>query len=442
MNRLSIYFFVFAFILISGCVREELTLEEAGQEVLRLLENEEFHIVHETWFSEKLQESLPEDELAETWKEKTINEEFIEIISLTAEKQTENLDTVEATLDYSGIQFDVRMIFNDNLQLVGFSLSDGMIKLDKPESIVEEEIIVGEGTEFELGGTLTLPVNTGEKLPAVVLVHGSGPNDRDETQFSYKPFRDLAWGLAEKGIVVLRYDKRTFSYGPESIKNPNEFTVYEEVVEDAVRATELLKRDSRIDEEKVFLAGHSLGGMLAPRIEVQGGDFAGLIILAGTPRPLWEVIYDQNLNSIEMFVPDEEEKEEYLLQIEEEYEKAKNLQHLTAEEAKEMTIFGIGGYYLHEMDEYKVTELISQIEKPFLVLQGEDDFQVFVEKDFVLWQEVLQNDKDATFINYPGLNHFFIVSEGPFKGTVQEYETPGLVETRVIHDIADWIHEQ
>src|SRR5690606_32751665 len=130
---------------------------------------------------------------------------------------------------YSKIEVDVRMIFNSSLQLVGISFSDGMVKVDMPDSIMEEGIMVGKGTDYELGGTLTIPENAEGKLPAVILVHGSGPNDRDETLFSYKPFRDIAWGLAEQGIAVFRYDKRTFAYGPESVKNPKAFTVYEEV---------------------------------------------------------------------------------------------------------------------------------------------------------------------------------------------------------------------
>src|SRR5699024_1044553 len=109
-----------------------------------------------------------------------------------------------------------------------------------------EEIIVGEGTDHELGGTLTLPKENQENLPAVILVHGSGPQDRDETIFSNKPFRDIAWGLAEQGIAVVRYDKRTLVYGEEIERDLSNLTAYEETVEDAIRASELAKNDERI----------------------------------------------------------------------------------------------------------------------------------------------------------------------------------------------------
>ena len=105
-------------------------------------------------------------------------------------------------------------------------------------------------------------------------------------------------------------------------------------------------------------------------------------------------------------------------------------------------MFGLGGYYLKEMDEYDVPTTVTQIDKPMLILQGEDDFQVYADKDFVLWQELLEDDEDVTFKRDPGLNHFFIAYEGPDKGTVKEYETPSLVDEQVIEDMSRWILEQ
>lgn len=433
-----------AILFLSGCADEEaeFSFEEAGQEVVRLLQAEEFETIYESWFTEEFQQSLSVEELTEKWIEKTEDGEFLELRPMKAESRTENLDVVEITLVYTTIEFDVRMIFNEEQLLEGLNFSDGVANLQMPDSIVEEQIVVGEGTEYELDGLLTLPKDNDGNLPAVILVHGSGPGDRDQAAYAYKPFRDIAWKLAENGIAVIRYDKRTFVYGNDSAEDPSKFTVYEEVVEDAIRATELTKSDPRIDEDRVFLAGLSLGGMLAPRIETQGGDYAGLIILAGTPRPLWEVIYDQLLASVDIVGMEGEEKEEFLQEVEAEYEKAQNLRNLTDEEAQGMVVFGLGGYYLKEMDEYDVPTTVTQIDKPMLILQGEDDFQVYADKDFVLWQELLEDDEDVTFMLYPGLNHFFIAYEGPDKGTVKEYETPSLVDEQVIEDMSRWILEQ
>lgn len=429
-------------LVLTACTNEKQapSLEEAGQEVIHLLQTKEYETIREDWLPEDLEESLSVEEISQEWEERTEGGEFKKLDSFETESKTEELDLVESAVHYSTIQFDVRMIFNENRKLVGFHLSEGAPVEEVPESIEEEEIVVGLGTEYELDGLLTLPQEKEGEIPAVILVHGSGPTDYDEAAYAYKPFRDIAWGLAEEGIAVIRYDKRTFTYAEEMAEQREELTVHEETVEDAIRATELAREDLRIDEERVFLVGHSLGGMLAPRIHAEGGDYAGIVSLAGSPRPLWEIIYDQNLDVIERLITDEEKKEEQLTLVEEEYQKAQNLNHLTDEEAREMTVFGMNGYYFKEMDEQDVPSLISDLEIPLLLLQGERDFQVQYEKDFALWQELLKGQENATFISYPNLNHFFIESEGPDQGSLAEYEVPGRVEATVIQDIGEWIY--
>lgn len=425
-------------LLLVSCSNKPATEDTANKIIEHLLASE-FEIVYEDFFASKLQESMTQDELKEQWETYIKSEEeFQGITELEVSRQGEDIEIVEGLINFVTMDVEIRFIFNEKQRLVGINFSEGEAKVRMPNIISEEKIIVGAGTDYELDGILTLPKDKQEELPAVVLVHGSGPSDKDETAFGYKPFRDIAWGLAEQGIASVRYDKRTFTYGKE-MQALDELTIYEESVEDAIFATELLKEDSRIDAASVYLVGHSLGGVLAPRIEVQGGDYAGLIILAGTPRPLWEIIYDQNIHAIEHFLQDESKKKEQQELVEVEYQKAKQLQEISDEEAKAMTVFGVDAYYLKEMDKYDVETLITDIEKPLLIMHGEDDFQVYYEKDYLIWQEILKDNNVTTFKSYPGLNHFFVDYEGPNKGTVAEYENPGRVEPIVIEDIASWI---
>lgn len=142
-----------------------------------------------------------------------------------------------------------------------------------------------------LPGRLALPPGDGP-FPAVVLVHGSGPNDEDETIGARKLFRDLAWGLAARNIATLRYVKRS-RFQPEAFDPKRKATVKEEVIDDARAAVALLERDPRIARRAVFLLGHSLGGTLAPRIAQGGPPLAGLLIFAGSTRPLDELVRDQ-----------------------------------------------------------------------------------------------------------------------------------------------------
>ncbi len=153
---------------------------------------------------------------------------------------------------------------------------------------------IKQGNGF-LPGTLTIPKDNGP-FPAIVLVHGSGPNDRDETIGPNKPFRDLAWGLASRGIAVLRYEKRTKVYGlklSQDKKLAASLTVNEETIDDAISAVGLLRTIDKIDSQKIFVLGHSLGGMMIPRIASRNPRVAGFIIMAGTTGKIEEAILEQ-----------------------------------------------------------------------------------------------------------------------------------------------------
>ena len=154
-----------------------------------------------------------------------------------------------------------------------------------------ETITVGAGTQYPLNGLLTLPDDLSAPVPAVVLVHGSGPSNMDERVMKLTPFKDIAEGLAQRGIASLRYDKRTFTYRKQLAKTSP--TVREETIDDALLALELLRQDARIDRSRIFLLGHSLGAMLVPRIDAEGGNARGLILLAATPYRLEDVVLRQ-----------------------------------------------------------------------------------------------------------------------------------------------------
>ena len=142
-----------------------------------------------------------------------------------------------------------------------------------------------------LPATLTAPKGAGP-FPAIVLLHGSGPHDRDETIGPNKPFRDLAGGLAGQGVAVLRFEKRTKAYGLKLAK-VKDLTVKEEIFDDALAAVALLCKTPGIAPKKIFVLGHSLGGMAAPRLAQLDPDIAGLIVMAGAARPIDDVIIEQ-----------------------------------------------------------------------------------------------------------------------------------------------------
>src|SRR5690606_22442643 len=121
---------------------------------------------------------------------------------------------------------------------------------------------------------------------------GSGPQDRDETVGANRPFLDIARGLAAEGIAVLRYDKRTRVH-PAGFSG-GDFDVDDETTDDAVAAVAALGGVEGIDPDRIFVLGHSQGGMLAPRIAQRSGKVAGLVLLAAPARPLLDLLLEQN----------------------------------------------------------------------------------------------------------------------------------------------------
>lgn len=286
----------------------------------------------------------------------------------------------------------------------------------------------------ELPGTLTLPEGEGP-FPAVVLVHGSGPSDRDETIMNLKPFRDLAEGLAREGIAVYRYDKRTYVYGAQ-LANDIQATLMDETVEDAAMAVQILAQQEKIDPSRIFVLGHSLGGNAVPAIDralkEQTVSACGYILLAASPRPLEELMRQQYdyLYSLMPEVTQEQQEEKDAL-----FKELDRLQDLDLLANEEM-IAGAYASYWKWLADYDVLHMAEEMEKPCLLLQGEEDYQVTME-DFGIWQEALKDKANWQLISYPGLTHLFTAgekAEGP-----EAYLRTEKVDDKVIRDIAGFI---
>ena len=309
--------------------------------------------------------------------------------------------------------------------------------------MIEEKIIIGKGTSYPLDGLLTIPDASTSiaPYPAVVLVQGSGATDKDETIRKIKPFRDIAHGLAQRGVASIRYDKRSFTHGRKMGKEfGRSLTVNEEVIEDAILATNLLQDDSRINSEQIYITGHSLGGMLAPRIDVAAdGGFAGLIMLAGSPRKLEEAVKDQQKLALDALkgIP----RMIFKWQVDRILKKFKNLYSLTDAEAKAVPFLGgTSMYYLKDAGEWPIKEYLRNSTKPILVMHGDGDLQVSTEKDFNLYKELLSDNPNASFKLYPGLNHAFMPSlTDNIMKVMKEFKVERQVEDYVIADMADWI---
>jgi dienelactone hydrolase len=309
-----------------------------------------------------------------------------------------------------------------------------------PKVFEELEVTVGSG-EWKLPGTLTLPKGPGP-FPGLVLVHGSGPNDRNEALGPNRPFQDLAWGLATRGIAVLRYDKRTKVYAERYKSDPKlraSLTVWQETIDDALEAARTLSRNPKVAPRDVFILGHSLGGMLIPRIALAGRDLdlAGFIILAGLTRPVEDTIVQQMTYLAGLNGPPGEEAEK---QLEKYRAEAAEIKALKPSDAGSMKLyFNAAAAYWLDLRSYDPPEVAREVKRPMLILQGGRDYQVTT-ADFDNWKRALEGRPSVTFKFYPGANHLFFEGRGII--TPNEYQyVHGSVAEPVVREIADWIKQ-
>lgn len=391
-------------------------------------------------FDSTMKAQLSPGKLKATWQSITINlGKFDRQLGVRTEK-FQQYDVAIVTCQFEKAPIDIRLIYNSNKQIAGLSFITKQTVAEyqlpayaKLGAFQEKAVQIGAGAST-LPGTLTVPVGKGP-FPAIVLVHGSGPNDRDESFGPNKPFRDLALGLASQGIAVLRYDKRTKVY-PQQMALLTNATVKEEVIDDAIAAVEMLRQTPGISPQKIFVLGHSLGGMLIPRIGKLDPKIGGLIVMAGNTRPFEDLFLAQESYLLaDIVLTPEQKKQLAVFQEQVAIIKSPQLEKVPAT----AVLLGVHPPYWLDLRSYNPSAVAKQLNQPILILQGERDYQVTME-DFRGWQNALSGKSNVSFKSYSKLNHLFLAGEG--KSMPDEYEIPSHIPQIVIQDIATWIQGQ
>jgi dienelactone hydrolase len=395
-------------------------------------------------FDSTLSINLTEENLAKTFKD--AREKNGKIIHV-GEPVIEFYDNGNAQC-FIPLQFEKKLMLlyfpiTPNEQLHGFYLTTQQPEYIIPEyvqslSFLETKIPFGkEG--WKLPGILSYPNDT-NKHPLVIILHDSGPLDKDGTKGGSKIYRDIAWGMASQGICAFRYSKRSNVHGSRLFMETYKglpYTAQDEIVDDALAAIKLMSINEHVDATQIYIIAHGQGGMMAPLILKQNTiPIEGLILLGANARPLQDVMIAQ-MNYLypdggEVTINQYKEKTDIIKQAT--YAKNKKLK---PDAPSDSLPFGVrGGYWIY-LNKYNITKTFAKTSTPTLILHGERDYQS-TKADFDLWKKTAGKRKGKThFISYPTLNHLFIDGIGPSKPT--EYRKLANIDRQVLKDIQQWM---
>lgn len=330
--------------------------------------------------------------------------------------QQEGYDIVVSRLTFSRQSVGMRLVFDAGKRIAGLFFTPVEAKKEAADHtagdttgvFVESDTAIHNGS-IRLPATYCRPRGT-QPAACMVLVHGSGPNDRDETLGPNKMFRELAHRLAEAGIATLRYDKRTYVYRERTAEVSSGVMTYDtETVDDAVAALRLAASMPGVDAHRVFVAGHSLGGLLVPRIarrcEV---PLAGMLSLSGGPIRSFKETLLRQLH--------------YVIGLQ-------GGTSADAEVACAQMLSALPEAYLAHAEAYDFGAECAATDTPFLLLQGGHDYQITPE-DFRLWQERLALRPFTTCLVLPHCDHLLRRSES--MATPQSYTRYQPLDTEAV----------
>lgn len=388
------------------------------------------------FFDESVKGQITADELKLFWLR--LGNSLGTYESVDGAKNSVKGDYFEVTLTcgFSKGSQTFTFVFNKSEKLLGFFVTPVATEAEyaapayADTTLYSEKEISIKFEEGQMAGIFTSPKNSAS-FPVVIMVHGSGPSDMDETVGPNKPFKDLAAGLAAKGIGSIRYVKRSMVY-PRSFNKA--FTVKEETIDDALSAITLAGTLPGVNKSQIYLLGHSLGGMLAPRIATLAPSLNGIILAAAPARKLSDLIAEQNIFIYKASGDTTAAGKQQFLESSNEIDRSRLLK--LGDIAPDSIILGAPASYWIDLNNYDQLATSKRIKNRILILQGAHDFQVSVQ-DFNIWRTTLAANKNASFKLYPDLNH--LLSSQKEKGTGAQYRTPANVSQVLINDISLWI---
>lgn len=341
-------------------------------------------------FTQVLKDQIDMDDLRASWESVAAGANGYEGISKVEISEDNGYQIVLVTLRYKQNQGrTIRFVYDGEENIAGIWFDIVMLQGEDGATgdgsrWSEEDITIGRDP-YTLKGKIVIP--SGEKAPVVILIADRGDADLDGTigKSGNTPLCDIAYGLAEKGIASVRYNRRACEYtGSVSTEDGS----YDTLCQDVWYAVDQMYNDKRVDRDRIYLLAMGRSADLLPAlVKKKAGRLSGAVMMAAKPVCVAEQYYSR----------------------------------------KEQDITSDAAYFMKENSTF-----------PLLMLQGEEDFQTTMD-DFEQWRTVWKGRSHVVYHSYRYLNHYFMRSSG--KETQEEYDKKGSVSQSVIDDIAAWLEE-
>lgn len=346
-------------------------------------------ILTEIWdaLSPELSNQLTKEGLQESWNSVADGIGAYEGIESVQNEENGTYRIIYVTLRFRQNQGrSIRFVYDSEGQIAGIWFDVAEITKKKGESgqagaWSETDITIGRDP-YPLKGRLTLP--EGKEAPVVILLADAADADMDGSigKSKNKPLRDIAHGLAEKGVASVRYHRRSYEYA--SLVSPED-GLYDTLIQDVWYAVDQMYNERRVDRDRIYiLAMGKTADYMPGIIKKKAKRLSGAILMAGRPVALTERYYSR----------------------------------------EEKTFTSDAAYFMEENSTF-----------PLLMMQGEEDFETTV-NDFEQWKNIWKGRSHIVYHTYQHLNHYFMVSSG--KKDREQYDKSGTVNATVIRDIAAW----
>ena len=409
-------------------------------------------------FDEAMKAALPEAKVQELWKAITGQTGAFQSQIAARQETAGAFDVVFVTCQFEKAPLDIKLVFNAERKLSGLFFSPAGIgnrpqEPKKPNPYREEEVTFENKEEpgLKLAGTLTFP-GSGGPFPAVLLISGSGAQNRNEEIMGHKPFLVLADHLTRRGIAVLRVDDR--GVGGSSDGPPDATSL--DFAGDVLAGVTYLKSRKEIDPQRIGLIGHSEGGIIAPIVASKSSDVAFIVLMAGTGVNGREVLFEQGrllaqaagaseeqiaanrkiqttIFDVLNATPDSETAEK---QIREALSGASpSVRDIVLGAQLKMVL---SQWFRHFLN-YDPRLTLEKVRCPVLALIGEKDLQVSPSQNLPEIEKALTaaGNKDFKAVELPGLNHLFQTCK---TGAVAEYgQIEETIAPAALELISGWI---